>query len=160
MFVQLFVLFCNSKENFMPLIKIFIANKIFKWKLFTGFQQIFYEILFSLLFFVCTFFGNNEILLGINEFMYDSWAASLDWICLHNYLIDSIFVSWLFAITMSLMLTAVGWLFLKWMLGYRQYPYAQDYAFDVQLQIESDKNDDLEKIVPSDSTKRKHHKHR
>ncbi|KAI8128911.1 hypothetical protein CVS40_1958 [Lucilia cuprina] len=41
-----------------------------------------------------------------------------------------------------------------------QYPYTEDYAYDVQLQIESDKNDDLEKIVPSDSTKRKHHKHR
>ncbi|TMW40870.1 hypothetical protein DOY81_014050, partial [Sarcophaga bullata] len=40
-----------------------------------------------------------------------------------------------------------------------QYPYAEDYAYDVQLQIESDKNDDLEKIVPSDSTKRKHRKH-
>lgn len=42
----------------------------------------------------------------------------------------------------------------------RQYPYTEDYAYDVQLQIESDKNDDLEKIVPSDSTKRRHHKHR
>ncbi|KAM7344669.1 uncharacterized protein ACRADG_011298 isoform 2-T8 [Cochliomyia hominivorax] len=41
-----------------------------------------------------------------------------------------------------------------------QYPYTEDYAYDVQLQIESDKNDDLEKIVPSDSTKRRHHKHR
>ncbi|XP_065368171.1 mucin-5AC-like isoform X1 [Calliphora vicina] len=41
-----------------------------------------------------------------------------------------------------------------------QYPYTEDYAYDVQLQIESDKNDDLEKIVPSDSTKRKHRKHR
>lgn len=42
----------------------------------------------------------------------------------------------------------------------RQYPYTEDYAYDMQLQMESDKNDDLEKIVPSDSTKRKHHKHR
>ncbi|XP_073813492.1 uncharacterized protein [Musca autumnalis] len=41
-----------------------------------------------------------------------------------------------------------------------QYPYTEDYAYDIQLQMESDKNDDLEKIVPSDSTKRKHHKHR
>uniref|UniRef100_A0A1I8PVU6 Uncharacterized protein n=1 Tax=Stomoxys calcitrans TaxID=35570 RepID=A0A1I8PVU6_STOCA len=41
-----------------------------------------------------------------------------------------------------------------------QYPYTEDYAYDMQLQMESDKNDDLEKIVPSDSTKRKHHKHR
>ncbi|XP_075165254.1 uncharacterized protein LOC142237745 [Haematobia irritans] len=41
-----------------------------------------------------------------------------------------------------------------------QYPYTEDYAYDMQLQMESDKNDDLEKIIPSDSTKRKHHKHR
>uniref|UniRef100_A0A1A9WHE2 Uncharacterized protein n=1 Tax=Glossina brevipalpis TaxID=37001 RepID=A0A1A9WHE2_9MUSC len=41
-----------------------------------------------------------------------------------------------------------------------QYPYSEEYSYDTQLQIESDKNDDLEKIVPSGSTKRRHRKHR
>uniref|UniRef100_A0A1B0AHM6 Uncharacterized protein n=1 Tax=Glossina pallidipes TaxID=7398 RepID=A0A1B0AHM6_GLOPL len=41
-----------------------------------------------------------------------------------------------------------------------QYPYSEEYSYDTQLQIESDKNDDLEKIVPSSSTRRRHRKHR
>lgn len=41
-------------------------------------------------------------------------------------------------------------------LTYRQFHYNEDFVYDMALQVESDKNDDLQEIVPSG----RHHKHR